>query len=178
MEEQLELLMREYELYGVDCLDSYRDVVRYLKGCSGNIAKSIRELEFERHRNSFFGKHAREFRKLLNYKSSSFFKTSNIFVGKLIDICNGYRSFFDSLTNSVSEDNYPEVYRLARFTNDKYEYDVELVQDNSDNALCRFNGICFPDRDDEIVLGAVFKAFFNKEVRRISEHARYEKVKK
>ena len=99
-------------------------------------------------------------------------------MGKLIDICNGYRSFFDSLTNSVSEDNYPEVYRLARFTNDKYEYDVELIQDNSDNALCRFNGICFPDRDDEIVLGSVFKAFFNKEVRRISEHARYEKVKK
>lgn len=178
MEKQIELFMREYELYEVDCLDSYRDVVRYLKECNKTISKNISDLEFERKRNSFFGRHAREFRKLLNYKSSAFFRTANIFVGKLIDVNDGYGNFFESLANRVNEDNYPELYRLARFTRDKYEYDVELVQDNSDNALCRYNGVCFPRRDDEPVLGPAFKTFFSKEVGRISKCTHYEKVKK
>lgn len=166
--EKLEQLQLKYDLFEVEFIESMDDVLSYLR-CSREIIN--READYskvQRDRNNIDKVFARTLSPILKFHKAfpkyRYYIDDNEMLDLADEVSNGYLASFDRLIGIVSKDNFSNIYRLGRFTMEKYDCDFRAI--SGFRVKARNNGEYFGK--DVSIYGKSFFEFFDSAIVRES----------
>lgn len=182
MEEQLEKIRLEYELYDVEDVNSIDDLLSYLFDCLVETEYYREFIEASKSKNITRRKAVKLLGRLSKYiftcsDNLEYFDADDRLLDRQGEILDKFYGQLEQLNEKMSEDNFQDIYRLASFAASKYLSNNNSVHEERIMSLQRYNGkkvsgILSVD-DSE-----VFDIFFNEALNMISLGEKIEKVKK
>lgn len=166
--EKLEQLQLEYDLFDVEFIESMDDVLSYLHCSREIINREAAYSKVQRDRNNIDKFFARTLSPVLKFHKTfpkyHYYIDDNDMLDLADEVSNGYLASFDRLIGIVSTDNFSNIYRLGRFTMEKYDRDFRTI--SGFRVKARNNGEYFGKNVD--IYGKSFFDFFDSTIVRES----------
>ena len=182
MEKQLEIINGEYDLYELEedlVVMDISDVANFIFDCSEDITLFLRDCASDK-KSDEVGMRARcrfgRFASLLGHLSFDEYYTDHECCTKQIALGNRFHECFNKLYDALDDENIDEVYRLARFTWDKYESASDSIDEDNDITLKELDGVYVPKTLQGVDVDA-FMGFFDEKVTEVATIGAKEFVK-
>lgn len=167
-EENIKIISDWYSLFEIESVFSKEDVIGYIEVVLDDYLERLKSLKKEIKQNYKFRiqtMFANYFAFALGYSFPEFYDEDTIVLKDEVKLCQHFKDLIARLFKIISDDNFNDVYKLVRFTEKKYCYFFNYLEQMRTANELSFQGVYYSV--PEIVNINSFNSFFEEEIKRI-----------